>query len=155
MKNLNEMANVSDTTPDKTVRRYQVDQFKSTNCKKVPHEKLDFTIYKQSSNSVTFSSSEERLPYWIKTFYLRYYLGLNDNNSAPLQTRWDEESNQNDETKCVKRLPPNITCSENTKENYITFNIDILTGRILVKGRYVKEWGKEEFNKHGSNGQLA
>ena len=53
------------------VNRYQVSSFKMSNAKRIPLERLDFSIYKPSANQVAFSSTEERLPLWIKAMELR------------------------------------------------------------------------------------
>ena len=52
---------ISTREPDSSFARYRVDQFKSTKARQVPYEKLDYNIYKASSNVVAFTTSEERI----------------------------------------------------------------------------------------------
>jgi hypothetical protein len=50
----------TNTAFDYSLKRYENESFKNTNAKQVPHEELDFKIYK--ANSVTFSTTEICLP---------------------------------------------------------------------------------------------
>ena len=59
------------TIPDTTWQQYKIDSFKTSTAKRVPYEELDFTIYKPNANHVAFSTTEERLPMWIKALYPR------------------------------------------------------------------------------------
>jgi hypothetical protein len=76
------------------IKRYDVENFKSTNAKRVPNEELDFSIYKPSSNLVAFSSSElhsieVRLPLWIQEMKRRYQYSFE--NHAEVEVRWEEQ----------------------------------------------------------------
>ncbi|CAB3982963.1 Hypothetical predicted protein [Paramuricea clavata] len=108
-------SNDSNVEEDKfDISRYQVDSFKGANMKRVPLEQLDFSIFHPNANLVAFSSTEERLPIWIKAMYLRYKHGfLNDGKIIP---HWEEENNPNDPTKCDKVT---ITLRSQEKEKYI------------------------------------
>ena len=46
------------------LNRFEVENFKNTNAKRVPFEDLDYSIYK-NANLVAFSTSKKRLPKWI------------------------------------------------------------------------------------------
>lgn len=71
--------------------RYKVDCFKNTNAKRVPYEELDYTIYKPNANMVTFSTSEKRLPLWIKTMRQRYQHGFKDDTTSKITSHWEEQ----------------------------------------------------------------
>ena len=62
---------------DSNFARYRIDKFKSTKARQVPYEKLDYQIYKASSNVVAFTTSEERIIMWTKAIFWRYHVGLN------------------------------------------------------------------------------
>jgi hypothetical protein len=128
--------------PDTTLQRYEIDSFKNTNCKRVPFEELDFTIYKPNANHVAFSTTEIRLLSWIKALYLRYYKHDGFNNNADISTQWAEEENANNPSKCDKIT---ITILVNDNDNALTITVNISTGRIEAIGRYIKEWGAKEF----------
>ena len=123
------------------IGRYQVDSFKSTNMKRVPLDQLDFSIYNSNANLVASSSTEERLPIYIKAMHLRYKHGfLND---GKIISHWEEENNPNDPTKCDKVT---ITLRSQENEKYIvSITVMVNKGRIQIQGRFMKEWGSEEF----------
>jgi hypothetical protein len=115
---------------------------KSIACKRVPFEELDFTIYKPNANHVSFSITEIRLLSWIKALYLRYYKHDGFNNNVDISTQWAEQENANNPSKCDKIT---ITILVNDNDNALTITVNISTGRIEAKGRYIKEWGAKEF----------
>jgi hypothetical protein len=123
------------------LNRFEVENFKNTNAKRVPFEDLDYSIYK-NANLVAFSASEKRLPKWINFMKQRYYHGLEDNNM--IQSRYEELDNPNEKSKCEKVLI-SLTSKE-VSENMITITIMITTGRIQVQGRFMKEWGNSKFD---------
>jgi hypothetical protein len=87
--------------------------------KRVPLEQLDFSIYNSNANLVAFSSTEERLPIWIKAMHLRYKHGfLND---GKIITHWEEENNPNDPTKCE-----NVTITLRSQENEKNISVSLL-----------------------------
>ncbi|CAB4013646.1 Hypothetical predicted protein, partial [Paramuricea clavata] len=83
---------------EENISRYQVDNFKATNMKRVPMEQLDFTIYKPSSNLDAFCSNEERLPTWIRAMKLRYCKDNLEFAEDKIAVQWEESENPNDET---------------------------------------------------------
>ena len=123
------------------LNRFEVENFKNTNAKRVPFEDLDYSIYK-NANLVAFSTSEKRLPKWINFMKQRYYHGLEDNNMV--QSRYEELDNPNEKSKFEKVLISLI--SKEASENILTITIMITTGRIQVQGRFMKEWGNNEFD---------
>ena len=128
--------------PDTTFERYKIDNFVPTNSKRVPYEELDYSIYKNSSQ-VAFSTTESRLPLWVKALYERYYKieGSNGDDNTKVETKWHEEGNQNQPTKCDKIVIEIIYDGENV----LTITVNISAGRIQVQGRLMKEWGAGEF----------
>ncbi|CAB4003281.1 hypothetical protein AC249_AIPGENE28214 [Paramuricea clavata] len=105
---LDELAKVMESDSSNNVHmdninRYQVSSFKMSNAKRVPVERLDFSIYKPSANQVAFSSTEERLPLWIKAMELRYKHGGSVFNNK-ITTQWEEHDDTDDDTKCDKVL---------------------------------------------------
>jgi hypothetical protein len=46
--------------------RYSVECIQSSNFKHVPFEQIDYAIYKASTNTVAFTTTEERMPLWIE-----------------------------------------------------------------------------------------
>ena len=137
MKNFKRDMSVN-TTPDTTWQRYKIDSFKTSTAKRVPYEELDFTIYKPNANHVAFSTTEERLPMWIKALYLRYYKDGLYNNNMEINTRWLEQSNADDSTKCDEIV---INILVNDKDIALTFTVKASKGHIEAQGRFVKEWG--------------
>jgi hypothetical protein len=123
--------------------RYKVDCFKTTNAKRVPYKELDYTIYKPNANMVTFSTSEKRLPLWIKTMRQRYQHGFNDDTTSKITSHWQEQDSPKEPSKCEKVV---ITLSSKEKsENIICITIMVNTGRIQIQGHSMKTWGSEEF----------
>ena len=135
----------TNTTFDDSLKRDENKSFKNTNAKRVPHEELDFRIYK--ANSVTFSTTEIRLPLWIKALYNRYCKNAyNDMNKEPetiLNTKWLEQDNATNSARCDK-ISLDILLNEN--ENILTITIYVNTGRIQAQGRLLQEWDASEFN---------
>ena len=121
--------------------RYQAQNLKTTSAKRVPYEELDFSVYKPTANMVAFSTSEQRMPLWIRVMKLRYENGLQNNNI--IKSSWDEIDNSDDVTKCEK-VTVNLTSIQNSA-TLVTITAMITTGRIHIQGRYIKEWGSEEF----------
>ena len=113
------MVDTTTMAPDTTLQRYEIDSFKNTNCKRVPFEELDFTIYKPNANHVAFSTTEIRLLSWIKALYLRYYKHDDFNNNADISTQWAEPENANNPSKCDKIT---ITILVNDNDNALTNN---------------------------------
>ena len=121
--------------------RYQAQNLKTTSAKRVPYEELDFSVYKPTANMVAFSTSEQRMPLWIRVMKLRYENGLQNNNI--IKSSWVEIDNSDDATKCEK-VTVNLTSIQNPA-TLVTITAMITTGRIHIQGRYIKEWGSEEF----------
>ena len=69
--------------------RYQAQNLKTTSAKRVPYEELDFSVYKPTAIMVAFSTSEQRMPLWIRVMKLRYENGLQNNitSSNPSGTK--------------------------------------------------------------------
>ena len=136
------------------IKRYDVENFKSTNAKRVPNEELDFSIYKPSSNLVAFSTSElhsieVRLPLWIQEMKRRYQYGFE--NHAEVEVRWEEQESSTDAIKCEK-ISINLLSRKNS-ENLITITVMLNTGRIQIQGRYISEFNTllEFINSAGSD----
>ena len=121
--------------------RYKIENFKKTTEKKVPFETLDYTIYK-NTNFIVFATSEKRLTLWIEMLKRRYVLGLADN--AKITTRLEESDNPEEKSKCERIVLALI--SKESLENIITITVTLSTGRIKIEGRFMKEWGKKEFD---------
>ncbi|CAB4014084.1 Hypothetical predicted protein, partial [Paramuricea clavata] len=129
------------TTIDASLERYKIENFKNTNAKRVPYEEIDYNIYK--SSHVDFSTTEKRLPIWIKALFCRYHENGGINNTKII-TRWLEQENQDNPSKCDK-----ISLSFHTKENenVLTITVNVTAGRIKAQGRFYKEWGAKEFDQ--------
>ena len=128
--------------PDASLERYKIENFKCTNAKRVRFEELDFNIYKSSANHVDFSTTENRVQIWIKALYFRYYKN-DDLNNTEINTRWLEQENQINPSKCDKVL---LSIHANENENVLTIIVNVSTGRIQAQGRLFKEWGAKEFD---------
>jgi hypothetical protein len=136
---------ISTREPDSSFARYRVDQFKSTKARQVPYEKLDYNIYKASSNVVAFTT-EERIVKWTKTIILRYHVGLDINdNTYSLKSLWEEQASQNDDSKCDKITVHLSRKDSKHNENIVAVIIYVSTGRIQIQGKYLLEWGDSEF----------
>ena len=129
------------TTIDTSLERYKIENFKNTNAKRVPYEEIDYNIYK--SSHVDFSTTEKRLSIWIKALFCRYHENGRINNTKII-TRWLEQENQDNPSKCDK-----ISLSFQTKENEnaLTITVNVTAGRIKTQGRFYKEWGAKEFDQ--------
>ena len=129
----------TNTTLDESLERYRVELFKTMCTKHVPLEELNYTIYKPSSNQVSFQTSECRLPLWIKALHARY-IEPNDNNT---NTTWHEQNDQNKPSKCIKTTLE-IKYKDQTA---LTINVHTSTGRIQIQGdlNLIKQWGSNEF----------
>jgi hypothetical protein len=66
--------------------------------RQVPFEEIDYSIYKTTSNCIAFTTSEERITTWIKTFYLRYCAEAIKDGGTTRKSTWDETPAQNDAT---------------------------------------------------------
>ena len=106
------------------MNRYQVECFKASNARRVPYEQLDYNIYKATANLVAFSTSEKRIPLWVKAMKLRYQYGF-ENNTWVMAT-WEEQDSTCERSKCDK-VTINIV-SLNDKRNLLTITISISTG---------------------------
>ncbi|CAB4008714.1 Hypothetical predicted protein [Paramuricea clavata] len=139
---------LSITKPDSTFARYSYDQFKkSRSAKSVPHESLDFTIYKSSSNCVAFLTSEERLIKWIQAIYERYHVRLQDaTTTSKMKAVWEELQNVSDTSKTDKISIHLSLQNDDIVENIVTIIIYCTTGRIQIQGKSLHEWGDVEFN---------
>ena len=123
--------------------RYETKNFTSKNYKKVPHEELDYGIYK-NPNLVAFQTTESRLPMWVEALYMRY--AQNDvfnNENNEVRTKWTEENDASDASKC-EEISIEIT---HKNETMLTIRIFATKGRIQVNGRLMKAWGSEEFDR--------
>ena len=139
---------LSITKPDSTFARYSYDQFKkSRSAKSVPHESLDFTIYKSSSNCVAFLTSEERLIKWIQAIYERYHVRLQDaTTTSKMKAVWEELQNVSDTSKTDKISVHLSLQNDDIVENIVTIIIYCTTGIIQIQGKSLHEWGDVEFN---------
>ena len=124
--------------------RYSMEMVQTSKFKHVPYEQIDYTIYKASTNTIAFTTTEERMPKWIEAFKRRYQDGLQDN--PIVKTRWEEDDSKSDPKKCEKVVihltPPSET---SVIQNYIIITAIITHGRIQIQGRGYKEWGNDEF----------
>jgi ribosomal protein S15P/S13E len=133
------MASALTTRVDLSFSRYQFDEFKkNTKARQVPFEEIDYSIYKTTSNCIAFTTSEERITTWIKTFYLRYCSEAIKDGGTTLKSTWDETPAQNDATKSEKI---SITLSTDT----VTIIIYCSTGRIQIQCKSLRVWGDNEF----------
>ena len=122
--------------------RYEIKSFTSKNYKKVPHEELDYGIYK-NPNLVAFQTTELRLPLWIEAVYYRYYRNeiFNDINNE-LETKWTEQNDSSNASKC-EEISIEIL---HKNENVLTITVFVTKGRIQIQGRFMKVWGNDEFD---------
>jgi hypothetical protein len=65
-------------------------------------------------------------------------------NNTEIITRWLEQENQDNPSKCDK-----ISLSFHTKENenVLTITVNVTAGHIKAQGRFYKEWGAKEFDQ--------
>ena len=63
------------TTPDETLRRYNVELFNpaSGKAKDARFEEIDLDLYKPKAKTIAFSTSEERITLWIRGLIERYF----------------------------------------------------------------------------------
>ncbi|CAB4028266.1 Hypothetical predicted protein [Paramuricea clavata] len=129
------------TTINASLERYKIENFKNTNAKRVPYQEIDYNIYK--SSHVDFSTTEKRLPILIKALFCRYHENGGISNTKII-TRWLEQENQDNPSKCDK-----ISLSFHTKENenVLTITVNVTAGPIKAQGRFYKEWGAKEFDQ--------
>ncbi|CAB4001829.1 G2 M phase-specific E3 ubiquitin- ligase-like [Paramuricea clavata] len=122
--------------------RYEIKSSTTNNYKKVPHEELDFGIYKKH-NLVAFQTTELRLPLWIEAVYHRYYRNeiFNDINNE-LETKWTEQNDASNTSKC-EEISIEIL---HKNENVLTITIFVTKGRIQIQGRFTKAWANDEFD---------
>ena len=64
----------SKVSPDKTLQHYKAQTFKTSTCKSVPFEELNYNVCKPSANMVAFKTTETGLPLWIKALLCRYHV---------------------------------------------------------------------------------
>ncbi len=59
-------------------KKYTIKPFKEKNGKqrKLKHEEIDISLYKPAAHCVAFTTSEDRILYWLKTFQDRYIMKL-------------------------------------------------------------------------------
>jgi hypothetical protein len=99
---------------------------------------------KASSNQVIFQTNEVRSPLWIKALHVCYQsnkANTNDNNSPSEDINAEEHIDSNIASKCEKIT---LELSYN-KLNIISITVSMLTGRIQIQGRFIKEWGDCDF----------
>ena len=140
------MASALTTRVDLSFSRYQFDEFKkNTKARQVPFEEIDYSLYKTTSNCIAFTTSEEIITTWIKTFYLRYCSEAIKDGGTTLKSTWDETPAQNDATKSEKISITLSTDDEKTQVNTVTIIIYCSTGRIQIQDKSVRVWGDNEF----------
>ena len=127
------------TSIDTTLKRYEIESFKKKNTKRVPFEEIDFNIYKTSQ--INYSTTEKRLPIWIKALYSRYIENKNFNETE-INTSWQEIENPEDPAKCDKII---LTFTNKENENVLSITINVTAGRMKAQGRLYKEWSEIEF----------
>ena len=122
--------------------RYEIKSFSSKNYKRVPHEDLDYGIYK-NPNLVAFQTTELRLPLWVEAVFNRYIQNeaYNDENNE-IRTKLREEDDPCNDSKC-EELSVEIIHKD---ETVLTITIFVTKGRIQIQGRLMKIWGSEEFD---------
>jgi hypothetical protein len=127
------------TSIDTTLKRYEIESFKKKNTKRVPFEEIDFNIYKTSQ--INYSTTEKRLPIWIKALYSRYIENKNFNETE-INTSWQEIENPEDPAKCDKII---LTFTNKENKNVLSITINVTAGRMKAQGRLYKEWSEIEF----------
>jgi hypothetical protein len=75
---------------------------------------------------------------------LRYKHGLHDDINSKVNCRWEEQDCANDLSKCEQIIK--TLSSKETSQNLLTITIMINKGRIQIQGKYIRQWGSEEFN---------
>jgi hypothetical protein len=143
MEKMSTMDDSSGDTISSKNGRYSVVFNQSKNFKHVPFEQLDFSIYKATTNTVAYTTSEERMPLWVEALRARYKDGLHNNTS--ITTRWEESENKDDISKCEKVTIHLISTKNTNGQNLITITAMINHGRIQIQGKSYKEWGDDEF----------
>ena len=139
--------NMASTHFNASTTRYQFDEFKNSKACSVPFEKMDYSIYRPSSNCVAFTTTEERITTWIKVFYQRYHVQQNNHGEqGPLKSTWEEQQAQNDPNKCEKITLTLHLEGKKPQESIVTIIIYCSTGRIQIQGRFLRKWGDNEFD---------
>lgn len=128
--------------PCDDLHRYLVDKFHVTKSKTVLFEEIDLSTYKPTAKVASFSTSEDRLLVWIKTFAIRYYNHL---NTMGYRVSWQEQESYSCPTKSDKIILHIYALEDNNEEQIITLSIFISTGRIMVQGKRFAEWSHDEF----------
>ena len=88
--------------------KYVVSHFKEQSGKQkaLKFETIDLEIYKPSAKCTVFSTSEDRMLYWIRSLKLRYFDSLKDNDKYLIDWTdhgdYDSTSFQEVETKIYK-----------------------------------------------------
>ena len=108
--------------------RYEIKSFTTKNYKKVPHEELDYGIYKNPS-LVAFQTTELRLPLRIEAVY---YIDTVETKSSSinneLETKWTEQNDSSNASKC-EEISIDIL---HKNENVLTITIFVTKGRIQI-----------------------
>ncbi|KXJ27931.1 hypothetical protein AC249_AIPGENE2884 [Exaiptasia diaphana] len=89
----NQNSKVSFQQPDRSLQRYVYDELKTKSiyAKAVPFEEVDVNSYKPKTKLIAFSTTETRLPLWIKAITTRYLDILNNTDS--FSATWEEYEN--------------------------------------------------------------
>ena len=152
---------------DEIQDKYVVSHFKERSGKQkaLKFETVDLEIYKPSAKCAAFSTSEDRILYWIRSLQLRYFDSLKDNDEYLIDwidhENYDSTSFQEVEIKIYKTdlehtqatIPSSQTSdhlpiedTSNTAQTLlITVHIYLTTGVIMFQGHAFQFWAEREF----------
>lgn len=135
---------LQEITPDFSCSRYAVDEFKSQSrsSRQVAFESIDLATYSNTARLAAFSTSIERVPYWVEGLYTRYLCFLNSRDGY--KVKWKELNTAVSGDKCeriVIHVHYNDSCCD-----ILLFAVTVFltTGRIQVQGKYWQEWANQE-----------
>ena len=150
---------------DEIQNKYVLDAFKKrTNKQKaLKFEDIDLDVYRPSAHCATFTTQEERIFHWIRTFQFHYYETLKDNDEYLVQrigysgydgSTFQEIEIQIDKVDSNEAAPsPGLsqpTVGDNNdpciqQQLLITIHLYLTTGVIMFQGCAFKFWAEKEF----------
>ncbi len=125
-------------------KKYTIKPFKEKNGKqrKLKHEEIDISLYKPAARCVAFTTSEDRILYWLKTFQDRYYETLDNNNQY--HVNWIDHYNE--DNTIFEQVEVKVSRQHDENQSLLfTLSVYLNTGVIMCQGIGYEIWSEKEF----------
>ena len=129
---------------DDLQNKYSIKSFdgKSGKQRKLQHEEIDLSIYRPTARCAAFTTSEDKILFWVKALQDHYYELLRDNSDYHIQwidhLNGDESAYEHIELKISHQRQEHLTL-------LFTITIYLTTGVIMCQASTFDVWSEKEF----------